>query len=63
MIYVGLPYSNTELFEAEEIRGGSPYGASAVVGPTGENRPKPEDLKLARALGKRVAEIAKKLSS
>jgi len=51
------------LFEAEEIRGGSPYGASAVVGPTGENRPKPEDLKLARALGKRVAEIAKKLSS
>ena len=63
MIFVGLPYSNKELFGTEKVRGGSPYGASVVVGPGGDEGPKAEDKKLAAALGKRVAEIAKKLSS
>ncbi|HUX06935.1 MAG TPA: NAD(P)H:quinone oxidoreductase [Acidobacteriota bacterium] len=63
MVYVGLPYSNQELFGTEKVRGGSPYGASVVVGARGNEGPKAEDKKLAAALGERVAEIAKKLSS
>jgi NAD(P)H dehydrogenase (quinone) len=63
MIFVGLPVSNPELFGTEEVRGGSFYGASVVVGPKGDQGPKEKDKKLARALGKRVAEIAKKLRS
>ncbi|MDW7990469.1 MAG: tryptophan repressor-binding protein, partial [Archaeoglobaceae archaeon] len=49
MIVVGLPPVK-ELFKA-----GSYYGATS----TGE--PKSEDLEVARMLGKRVAEISKKL--
>ena len=60
MIYVGVPYSVQELLHVEG-RGGTPYGPSAVAGPMND-RPVPEEDKVvARALGKRVAEIAKKL--
>lgn len=60
MIIVGVPYSLPEMLHTEG-RGGTPYGASTVAGPTGELEPAPEDLEIARALGKRVAEVAKKL--
>ena len=63
MIFVGLPYSNPELTGVKKIHGGSPYGASVVVGPRGDMHPTEEDLNLARALGKRVAEVAVKLAS
>jgi NAD(P)H dehydrogenase (quinone) len=60
MIIVGVPYSTPGLLHYED-RGGTPYGASTVAGGRNELQPAPEDLAIAQALGKRVAEITKKL--
>lgn len=60
MIIVGVPYSVEGMIHTE-ARGGSPYGASTIAGPKGELQPQEGDLVIARALGKRVAETAKKL--
>jgi NAD(P)H dehydrogenase (quinone) len=60
MIIVGLPYSHEGMIHTEG-RGSSPYGASVLAGARGELQPKPEDLKLGEALGKRVAEVALKV--
>jgi NAD(P)H dehydrogenase (quinone) len=60
MLIVGLPYSLPEMIHTE-ARGGTPYGATAIAGPRGELQPKPEDLKLAEALGRRVAEVTLKV--
>lgn len=60
MILVGVPYTIPELSYMDKISGGSPYGASTITGSDG--RPISEnELKIARAQGKRVAEITKKL--
>ena len=61
MIYVGVPTSERDLAAVDEVQGGSFYGASAVVGPMAQDSPKDSDLRIAKALGKRVAEIARKL--
>jgi NAD(P)H dehydrogenase (quinone) len=60
MIIVGLPYSLPEMIHTE-ARGGTPYGATTIAGARGELQPHASDLKLAEALGKRVAEITLKL--
>jgi NAD(P)H dehydrogenase (quinone) len=60
MLIVGLPYSVTGMIHTE-ARGGTPYGATTIAGPKGELQPRPEDLQLAEALGKRVAEVTLKL--
>lgn len=60
MIIIGVPYSTPGMLHTEG-RGGSPYGASTTAGGRGELLPTPEDLEIARALGRRVAETAKKL--
>lgn len=60
MIYVGVPYSTPGLLHVEG-RGGTPYGPSTLAGPHGELSPAPQDLSIAEALGRRVAETAKKL--
>jgi NAD(P)H dehydrogenase (quinone) len=60
MIIVGVPYSVPGMLHTEG-RGGTPYGASTVAGPRNELQPAPEDLAIARALGRRVAEVTKKL--
>jgi NAD(P)H dehydrogenase (quinone) len=60
LIIVGVPYSTPGMLHTEG-RGGSPYGSSTVAGSKNELTPTPEDLDIARALGKRVAEIARKL--
>jgi NAD(P)H dehydrogenase (quinone) len=44
-----------------EITGGSPYGATTLAGGDGSRQPSENELALARAQGRRVAEIAKKL--
>ena len=44
-----------------EGRGGTPYGATTVAGGRNELEPAPEDLEIARALGRRVADVAQKL--
>ncbi len=60
MLIVGVPYSVEGMIHTE-ARGGSPYGASTIAGGRGELQPHEGDLVIARALGKRVAEIALKL--
>lgn len=62
MVIVGVPYSTPGMLHTEG-RGGTPYGASTIAGSSGELSPAPEDLAIAQALGKRVAEITKKLRS
>ncbi len=59
MLIVGLPYTEPALTSTST--GGTPYGASHVAGADNQ-RPLSEDEKLlARALGKRVAQIAARL--
>lgn len=60
-VIVGLPYSNPELLDISEVRGGSPYGASTLAGPDGSRQPTGKELALVRAQGRHVAEITKKL--
>ena len=60
MIIVGVPYSVAGLSEAD--RGGSPYGASAVVGTRAGEPPTKQDMTIARELGKRVARVTLKLA-
>ncbi len=59
MVIAGIPYSEELLFTTKE--GGSPYGASSVSGLMAEEPPTANDCALAKALGKRVAELALKL--
>ncbi len=61
MIIVGIPYSEQRLFSLE-TGGGSPYGASSVSGPNADRPPTENDLETAKTLGRRVAEIAKKIA-
>jgi len=61
MIIVGVPYSVPELSFMEELSGGGPYGASTIVAPDESRFPSENELAIARAQGKQVAEIAKRL--
>ncbi len=61
MLIVGLPPSEGKLFITKG--GGSFYGASSVSGGKADQPPTQVDLDLAKALGKRVTEVAKKLRS
>ena len=61
MIVVGLPYSFQGQMRIDEITGGSPYGASTITGGQGERMPSENELALARAQGRHLTEIAKKL--
>ena len=60
MVITGVPYSTPGMLHTDG-RGSTPYGASVVAGARGELAPAPEDLEVGRALGRRVAELAKKL--
>ena len=60
-IVAGLPYSEELLFQMDEIAGGGPYGASCVAGQGSEKPVSKIELAIARAQGKYVAEITKKL--
>ena len=59
-IVVGVPYSTPGMLHTEG-RGGTPYGATTVAGGRNDLEPAPEDLAIAEALGRRVADVAKKL--
>ena len=56
MLLMGLPYSHPELSSTHS--GGTPYGASHIAGMNGNPVLTQEELALARALGKRLAETA-----
>jgi NAD(P)H dehydrogenase (quinone) len=58
MLWVGVPYTEAALFESRT--GGSPYGASHVAAEWNIEISKHEET-IARALGRRVAELALRL--
>jgi NAD(P)H dehydrogenase (quinone) len=59
MLVVGIPY--TEIALNRTAGGGSPYGSSHVAGTANQHAIADDERTLARALGRRVAEIAAKL--
>ena len=61
MVIVGLPYSFKGQSGVEEVKGGSPYGATTIAGSTGERQPSKDELDGAKFQGKHVATIANKL--
>jgi NAD(P)H dehydrogenase (quinone) len=61
MIIVGLPYSESRQMGLDEIKGGSPYGASTIAGGQGERMPSEQELGMARFQGRHVTTIATKL--
>jgi NAD(P)H dehydrogenase (quinone) len=63
MIYVGLDNNFSGLARIDEVSGSSFYGASTVTGGSGERMPSQNELDAAAYQGRRVAQIAAKLSS
>jgi NAD(P)H dehydrogenase (quinone) len=61
MLIVGLPYTEPELFST--TGGGTPYGASHHAGAASERPVSEHERKLCIALGRRLSEIALKLSA
>jgi NAD(P)H dehydrogenase (quinone) len=58
MIIVGLPYAFQGQTGVDEIKGGSPYGASTITGGDGSRQPSETELEAARYQGAHVAKIA-----
>ncbi|MDO9416945.1 NAD(P)H:quinone oxidoreductase type IV [Pararhizobium sp.] len=63
MVVVGLPYAFQGQMGLDEIKGGSPYGASTITGGDGARQPSDVELEAARYQGAHVAKIAAKLSA
>ena len=61
MTIVGLDYGYQAQMGIDEVKGGSPYGATTVAGGQGERQPSEADLGGARYQGRRIAEVAAKL--
>ncbi len=61
MLITGLPF--TEAAVSSTRSGGTPYGASHLAGTRGELDIDADERALARALGRRIATIARKLSA
>ena len=59
MLIVGLPYTETELFQTET--GGTPYGATRLTNDLETTLLSDDERKLCLAIGKRVASTTKKL--
>jgi NAD(P)H dehydrogenase (quinone) len=59
MYLVGIPYSERALNTTSS--GGTPYGASHVVGPDNKTTLTDEEKVLAQVLGRRVADLAVKV--
>jgi len=60
MLIVGLPYTEPALTSTQS--GGTPYGASHVAGSSGDNAITEHERELARALGRRLADVARRLA-
>lgn len=61
MLLVGLPYTEPALTATQS--GGTPYGASHVAGAKGDNTISEHERELARALGRRLADVARRLGT
>lgn len=60
---VGLDYGHGDQMKVDEIVGGAPYGATTVAGGDGSRQPSAVDLAGARYQGRRIAEVATKLTA
>ena len=63
MAIVGLDYGFQAQMGVDEVRGGSPYGATTIAGGDGSRQPHAEEPAGARYQGKRIAETAAKLKA
>jgi NAD(P)H dehydrogenase (quinone) len=54
-------YAEQRQMGLDEIKGGSPYGASTIAGASGERTPSEQELGMAAYQGKHVTTIATKL--
>jgi len=61
MVVVGLPYSFAGQMGVEEVKGGSPYGATTIAHSDGSRQPSAVELEGARFQGRHVAGITAKL--
>jgi NAD(P)H dehydrogenase (quinone) len=61
MLIAGLPYTQTELLHTAS--GGTPYGPSHLAGVDSKLPLTEDEQQLCRAMGKRVATIASKLTA
>ncbi len=59
-VVAGIPYTEPQLHST--TGGGTPYGASHVAGANDDPQPTDDEAALARALGRRVAQLAAKLA-
>jgi len=62
MAILGVPYSSQELLDLSNMSGGTPYGATTIAGPRGERQPSANELAIARAQGKHVAEFTARMA-
>ncbi|MBT9370399.1 NAD(P)H:quinone oxidoreductase [Rhizobium sp. CSW-27] len=62
MVVAGLPYSFQGQMGTEQVKGGSPYGASTITEGDGSRQPSEIELDGARFQGAHVARIAAKLA-
>ena len=60
MLMMGIPYSETDLLNTSS--GGTPYGASHLAGLDSKTPLSEEEKRLCRALGRRLAETARRLA-
>lgn len=58
LIIVGLPYNCQQQMGLDQIKGGSPYGASTIAGNDGSRWPSEQELAMARFQGRHIAEVA-----
>jgi NAD(P)H dehydrogenase (quinone) len=63
MAVAGLPYAFQGQTGVEEVKGGSPYGASTITDGDGSRQPSTVDLDGARYQGEFVAKLAAKLAA
>jgi NAD(P)H dehydrogenase (quinone) len=63
MVVVGLPYAFAGQMGVDEIKGGSPYGASTITDADGSRMPSDVELAGAKFQGAHVARIASKLKA
>ncbi|SMC63886.1 NAD(P)H:quinone oxidoreductase type IV [Rhizobium sp. RU36D] len=63
MAYVGLPYAFQGQMGVEQVKGGSPYGASTITDGDGSRQPSEIELEGARFQGAHVAKLAAKLTA
>ena len=62
MVVAGLPYAFQGQMGTEEVKGGSPYGASTITNGDGSRQPSAIELEGARYQGGHVAKIAAKIA-